>query len=74
MMNMTADGKMCRCTHHSVMPVFIVAFGLVFLLGALDVLSARAVSMTWPILVIVGGLMKMTGKMCSCCQTQSMPR
>lgn len=74
MMNMTADGKMCRCTHHSVMPVLIVAFGLVFLLGAFDVLSAWAVSITWPVIVMIGGLTKMTARMCTCCRVLPMPR
>lgn len=71
MMGMNSDGKMCRCPHHSMVPGLVVAFGLVFLLGALDVMTERAVSLAWPIIVMLGGLMKMTSRMCTCCQ---MPR
>ncbi|TSD04590.1 MAG: hypothetical protein Greene071436_121 [Parcubacteria group bacterium Greene0714_36] len=61
------EGGMCRCQRHSMMPVFAIAFGLVFLLGAMDVLAARVVSIAWPIIVIAAGVTKLTRKMCSCC-------
>lgn len=64
---MTHDGKTCRCPHHSMMPIFITALGLIFLLGALDVLTARVTSIAWPIVVILAGLTKLTSKMCACC-------
>lgn len=48
-------------------PLFIVVFGIVFLLGSLDVLSSRLVSIVWPILVIVAGLGKMMKGKCKCC-------
>lgn len=70
-MPMTTDGKVCRCPHHSMMPIFAIAFGLVFLLGAMDVLTARVVSIAWPIIVIAAGLSKLTSKMCSCCGMHS---
>lgn len=59
----------CNCPHHKVIPLLIVLFGLTFLLGELGVLSSGAVSMIWPILVVVGGLMKLGEKagMCKCC-------
>ncbi|MEK7541835.1 MAG: DUF5668 domain-containing protein [Patescibacteria group bacterium] len=52
-------------------PIFAVAFGVVFLLGALDVLTARAVAIAWPVIVIAAGLTKLTGRMCSCCAMPS---
>jgi len=60
-------GKGCGCPHHKVMPVLVVLFGLLFLLGAYGVVGDRTVSVGWPLLVIVGGLMKMSGGMCKCC-------
>jgi hypothetical protein len=50
--------------------VLVVAFGLVFLLGALNVLSDRAVSIAWPIIVILAGLKKLFGGSCSCCSKE----
>jgi len=47
--------------------VFIVLIGLTFLLGALNVLSPRAVEITWPILLILLGLKKIFSGMCKCC-------
>ncbi len=60
-------GKTCSCVHHNIMPALIVLFGLTFLLGAFNILSAYAVGMIWPILVIIGGVVKMKGRSCKCC-------
>lgn len=57
----------CKCPHHNVIPTFIILFGVLFLLGALDVVSAEMVNIVWPILVILGGCMKMMGGRCKCC-------
>jgi hypothetical protein len=45
--------------------VFIFLIGLTFLLGAVDVLSAKVVSITWPIFLMLGGLKKSIR--CKCC-------
>ncbi len=58
---------MCSCPHHKILPLLVVAFGLVFFLGNLNVLTQAAVTMTWPILVMATGLMKMMGGKCKCC-------
>jgi hypothetical protein len=63
-MNM-GDKKVCNCPHHKIMPVIIILIGLTFLLGAFNVLSPMAVSIIWPILVIIIGLKKL--KRCKCC-------
>ncbi len=55
----------CKCPHHKVIPVLVILFGLTFLLGALNVISAYAVSVIWPILVLIGGFMKLYR--CKCC-------
>ncbi len=57
---------MCKCPHHKVMPILVVIFGLVFLLGAMGTLDMRTVGIVWPIIVIVVGLMKLGGN-CKCC-------
>lgn len=60
-------GMKCDCSHHKVVPITIIAFGLLFLLGALDVFTAATVAIIWPILVIVAGGVMLMGRKCSCC-------
>lgn len=59
--------NMCGCPHHKAIPVLVILFGLVFLLGNWGILTWSFVGMAWPIIVIVGGLTKLTSKMCKCC-------
>lgn len=59
--------KTCGCPHHKVFPALIVLFGLLFLLGEMNVVAASTVSLGWPVLVILAGLFKMTKGMCKCC-------
>lgn len=54
--------------HHKVVPLLVVVFGLVFLLEALDMMSMVTVGLVWPVLVILGGLMKLSVGMCKCCK------
>jgi len=61
-----SEGK-CGCPCHKAPGLLVALIGLVFLLGALNVLSPRAVEITWPILLILVGLKKMCGGMCKCC-------
>lgn len=58
--------KVCNCAHHKVMPVLIILFGLIFLLGYWGTLSWGTVNFVWPILVILAGIFKMTKYMCKC--------
>jgi hypothetical protein len=67
MEEMNQGAKVCNCAHHKVVPFSIILIGLVFLLGAFQVLSAMAVSVIWPILVIVIGVVKLKGRKCACC-------
>ena len=58
----------CKCPHHKAKSILVILFGLTFLLGTWDVLSADTVSVTWPILVILGGVFKMCEEsICKCC-------
>lgn len=62
--------NVCKCPHHSVMPILIVLFALVFLLGNLGVFSMGFVNIAWPIIVGAGGIMKMMSRKCTCCSMQ----
>lgn len=63
------DGeKKCGCGCHKMGGILVILFGLVFLLGALDVLSARVVSITWPSLIILAGLKALAKGKCKCCK------
>ncbi len=59
--------KVCGCPHHKMSAIFLTLFGLVFLLGAFDVLSAKVVSIAWPLIIIAAGLTKGTAHKCTCC-------
>ena len=58
---------MCGCPHHKVMGVLVVLFALLFLLGAYGVVAERTVAVGWPLLLLVGGLMKLSDGKCKCC-------
>jgi len=70
MQNMGEGSKnMCKCPHHKAMPIMIIVFGVVFLLGNMGWISWEAVGWIWPILVIIVGIKKLAMKsgMCKCC-------
>ena len=60
---------MCKCPHHKVIPALVVLFGLVFLLGTLNILTPGAVNIAWPVIIMVAGLTKMKSGSCKCCAT-----
>ena len=60
-------GSSCSCPHHKAVPILIVLFALVFLLGALNILSAQVVAIAWPIIVGLAGLAKLSEGGCKCC-------
>jgi len=57
-------GMACRCPHHKVMPILVILFGLDFLLGTVGTLTWGFVNVSWPILVILAGCMKLVK--CGC--------
>lgn len=69
--SMNMDSKECStcgCACHNFTGILIILFGLTFLLGALGVISAYAVSIIWPILLIlVGIVVGFRKKICKCC-------
>lgn len=57
--------KVCKCPHHKMVPWIIILIGIDFLLGAVNVLTGTFVAVTWPILVIIAGVVKLNR--CACC-------
>jgi hypothetical protein len=62
-----ADGMVCSCKCHSMMPIIVVIFGLLFLLSSLGVIPENIVSIVWPLIVIWAGVSKFMQKRCKCC-------
>ncbi|MGA2417708.1 MAG: DUF5668 domain-containing protein [Candidatus Staskawiczbacteria bacterium] len=58
------NGKECKCAHHKIMPCCIILIGLAVLLMNLNI-YAYAMSIIWPILLIVIGVKKLMK--CKCC-------
>ncbi len=56
----------CRCGHHKIFPVLIILLGLLFLLADFGVFTAGFTSVAWPILVIIGGVVKLKSGNCKC--------
>ena len=63
-----APESKCGCPCHCMTGILIALIGLTFLLGAFNVLSARVVEITWPILLILIGVQKVCGRKCKCCK------
>ena len=62
------QGGSCGCNCHKAVPLLITLIGVALLLGALGYVSDYAVSVAWPVLLILIGLKKLTGGMCKCCK------
>ena len=58
----------CNCPHHKMIPLFIFVFGLLFFLNAINVLTGAALTMLWPIVVMLAGLTKLFSSKCGCCK------
>ena len=64
-MDQNNSQNVCKCPHHKVMPVAIILIAVTSLLGTFNVLSLMAVSVIWPILLIIAVAPKLGG--CKCC-------
>jgi hypothetical protein len=62
-----ASDKKCTCGCHKLVGLCVALIGLTFLLGALNILTPRAVEITWPILVLFIGVKLVSGGKCKCC-------
>lgn len=65
-MNHMNPAGACRCVHHKVVPILIILFGLVFLLGTLGYLDANIARIAWPTIIILVGLVKLFSGSCKC--------
>jgi len=61
------ETRKCCCPCHMMGGVFIILIGVAILLGALEVISAKAEWITIAILVILTGLKKACAGRCKCC-------
>lgn len=67
-MNCSHDGGCgCKCMHHKIVPVLVVAFGALFWAGNWGWVSADAVQTWWPVLVTAAGVTKLARGWCRCC-------
>ena len=57
----------CVCGHHDVIPVLMILFAVLFLLGYQGVITSVSVNTLWPIFVGLAGVVKLTEKNCRCC-------
>ena len=62
----TAHGMACKCPHHKVIPILVIILGLEFLFAELNVLTWAFVNVTWPILIIIAGVVKLNSSNCNC--------
>lgn len=59
--------KVCKCNHHSVVPLLIVGLAILFLLPRFGVITDEITGFVWPILLGIIGLTKLTERNCGCC-------
>lgn len=62
-----SEKGMCECSHHSIIPILAILFAIAFLLDYQGFLSAGSVNVIWPILVGIGGIVKLQESKCECC-------
>jgi hypothetical protein len=60
-------GKGCGCVCHKIVPVLITLLGLDFVLGNFGLLSGGFVTTSWPVLLTLIGIIKLTRNKCKCC-------
>lgn len=61
------EGMNCGCMHHKAMPVLVILFGLDFLAYYMGWVSDGFLNISWPLLIVVGGLAKLGKGRCKCC-------
>ena len=61
----SCDISKCGCKIAT--PILVILFGLVFLLNTTGIISDYALSMAWPIIIILIGVAKLIKKMCNKC-------
>ncbi len=64
---MGGSGNKCECHHHSFLPILVILFAILFLLGNAGVFQPPFVGIAWPILVGLGGILMLGERKCTCC-------
>ena len=64
----TTEVKKC-CPCKKMPAVFLILFGVTFLLRELGVISFHTAAIVWPVIVILAGLQFLLRGLCKCCQT-----
>ncbi len=57
----------CGCMHHKTTSILVILFGLDFLAYYMGWVSDSFLNISWPLIVIAGGLKKLGGGMYKCC-------
>jgi Domain of unknown function (DUF5668) len=65
-----SEGQKC-CPCSKLPALFVILFGLTFLLRELGVISSHTAGIAWPVIVIVAGLQYLFRGLCKCCQSDS---
>ena len=61
------EQKSCACPCHLMTGIFIILFGLNFLLKTLGVYGDAVSNIVWPVIIILGGLKHTFKGRCKCC-------
>ncbi|HAZ14131.1 MAG: hypothetical protein A2X86_02805 [Bdellovibrionales bacterium GWA2_49_15] len=69
-MENTTPASTCCCPCHKMNGILVTLLGLAFLLGNLEVISAKVLGISWPVLVILLGLKNICSDMCKCCKSE----
>ncbi len=64
---MGKENKICSHDHHSIIPVLVILIAISFLLQYQGILAENAVNIIWPILLGIGGMVKLVEDKCNCC-------
>ena len=64
------EGKKC-CPCKKMLALFLILFGLTFLLREVGGISYHVAAIAWPVIVILAGLQFLLRDMCKCCKTES---
>jgi hypothetical protein len=64
---MASKDNKCGCGHHTAIPILIILAALLFLLEAQGHIPEVIVQTVWPILLGLGGLLKLGHHECDCC-------
>lgn len=62
------EKKCCPC--RKLPALFVILFGLTFLLRGVGLISYHVAGITWPVIVILAGAQFMFRDLCQCCKTE----